>query len=487
MIIYEGYPVTSGHDYYNPPNPPTNGDVGKVEIPLDFNGRYTIGDITGNGQADFVVSARDKIAAYTLSGKQLWSKDGVSLNWDLYPVGSPYNERAHSYWNWSSYGWVDTLNGRPCFLHFENDWHTLVVRDGKTGDVITKKVVGTGRWQYVLVGKTKDGGERIFVARAPGNLSVKAFRFDGSNLNEEWNQAQGVITAYYAPPHVADLTGDGEDDIIHSTLALKGDGSLLWKKDFRNHSPAGIHTLQVRKYKPNYPGLQASYSIYGPRSNSSSIVMVDKDGNETHNFHNNKHPHQHTAGKYPDMRVLARNNDGKSHWTVDRNGKSQGISRRDPSQLDSRWGREWGHEPTEMVYNIDWTGGGDDEVLYVERHINFNTVGMLAVWATDNRFLTRAFHGGIDVPRKDPDPCLRYLSGCGWYGWQHRRDSERDGPYEGGAHVADVMGRGSEQVIAMAPNKLMIYYNPLHRGRSKWDDHSYRTRKKLWTQVYNPR
>lgn len=72
-------------------------------VPTPHPGRMAIGDLSGNGETDFVISNRDRISAVDICGNLLWAKPATT-NWDIASIGSGASENAHPWWNWSRYG-----------------------------------------------------------------------------------------------------------------------------------------------------------------------------------------------------------------------------------------------------------------------------------------------------------------------------------------------------------------------------------------------
>ena len=93
------------------------GKIGAVKhytLPVSFMGRLAIGDLNSDGYADFVVSNRDKLAAYDICGKKLWQVK-ARTNWDF---------ENHVFWNWTSYGYIGDVDGdgKGEFLHLASVW-----------------------------------------------------------------------------------------------------------------------------------------------------------------------------------------------------------------------------------------------------------------------------------------------------------------------------------------------------------------------------
>ncbi len=465
-------------------------------INLDFTGRIAVGDLNADNHLDFVVSNRDRLAAYDLCGNQLWQAD-ADTNWD-YP--------AHVYWNWTSYGYIGDADGdgNGEFLHIGSDWRTLYVRNGLSGEIKHEIDLGTEtNWMYVLLGhrgeKADDPPTRIFVTGRPGHNRIKAIDIRSGNPEIEWVFITRIIQNAYMPPIAVNLDQTGGDEIVHSTVAVDENGALIWRYSFNDFSVLGAaHTLTVRDIDPDLPGHEAVYSIYGPKRGAPSLIgLSSSDPNsiswQAYSPHRERHPHQHSVGDFdvntPGLEVLARNNDAKNHWLIDAKGKLiHEKVRLNQSSFPSGW------YSGELVQSIEWDETPGTEVLYTERHVSFREVPRLVITSSTPPVAAKTpfFHGGIDITKIDNDKRLSNKpdpSRQSWFGYVDRPPRyNNDGPYEGAAHAIDIFGDGREEVLTWAAGKIMIYYNSGHADVGpRRNNPEYMKRKKIWTNVYNPR
>ena len=476
-----------------------SGNPGRLkshEINLGFSGRITVGDLNADGNPDFVVTNRNKISAYDLCGQQLWQLQ-ADTNWD---------HTSHVYWNWTSYGYIGDADGdgKSEFLHIGADWQTLYIREGKTG--LVKHVIDLAsnqKWMYVLLGRRSDEPEdmstRIFVTGSPANNTIKAIDIRAEAPKTEWTYAQPRLQNAYMPPLVADIDGAPGDELLHATTAVSENGKQIWRHDFSRFSIIGAaHTLTVKDIDSEKPGLEAVFSVYGPKNNSPSLISYANHKPNSINWrafspNMTRHAHQHTVGDFDiskaGLETLARNNDGINHWLVDSKGQhiSDGF-RLAYEKLPGNW------NSGELVQGIEWDEYPGTEILYTERHVGFREIPRLVVTSSSRPIdmKTRLFHGGIDVPRSDDDPKLADKpdpSFQSWFGYVNRESSyDNDGPYEGAAHAIDLFGDGREEILTWGAKKIMIYYNSGNAGvKKRWGNPGYMKLKKLWCNVYNPR
>ena len=471
------------------------GELSAIEIPINFAGRPTIGDVNNDGQPDIVMSSRTQIAAYDVCGKVLWQQS-ASTNWDY---------RRHVFWGWSSFGWVGDADGdgEGEFLHIGADWQTLYVRNGADGEIEKTIDLGPGQWMYVLLGRRiEDKGNettRLFVTGPPGDQRIKSIDIR-SGVKFDWSFNIGKIANAYLPPQVTDLNQSGDDEIVHASVAVDTNGEPIWTYNARGLSVLGaFHTLQVRDIDPDKEGLEATYSVYGPIRNKPSIVSVAYSNPDEFNWiAGSNHGHQHVVGDFvPSMKgleTLVRYHNGINHYLIDAKGNILNNYKRPEQKYYPRY---W--NKGELVQGIEWDEKPGTEILSIERHTRFKEIPAMIITTGEKQptgqgdiilAVSDYFHGGFTIPKEDADPALPDgPSPDSWFPQVERGPAhDNDGPYEGNGHAVDLIGDGREEVLAMADRKVMIYFNSGDAGVEKrWGDHEYMSRKKLWCNVYNPR
>ena len=460
-----------------------DGPTGRVrayEIPIAFVGRMTIGDLNSDGQPDFVVSNRDSVAAYDASGDRLWQTD-VGTNWDYPP---DYDRGRHNFWHWSSYGYVGDADGDGDaeFLHIGDDWRTVYIRNGADGLVENRIVLSDDLpWMFV------------FLARRAGESGETATRvivttpaYYGTTRIEEWDVRSGApertwsVTmthkelgnVAYITPRAANLDAARGDEIFFGGLALSETGDVLWHFNASGLGLGGAHTLQVRDFDPDLPGLEATFSIYQPVEGKPSIVAYahgaeNAEIGRAFSFNQKvRHPHQHVAGDFDleraGLEVLSRSGKGFDHWFTDIRG----------NEFKPDWRPHPGWDDDgEYVYAIEWDEQPGTEVLYLKRHVpSPGRPPMRVVSPHTDTFLTPIFG---DATHDDPKS------------WSAVAD---DNPYEAQGHTVDLFGDGREEILTWGDNAITIYYNSGDAGvPSRWGDADYMMLKKSWCQLYNPR
>ncbi len=459
----------------------TPGDARELNIPIDFNGRPTIGDLNGDGVPDLVMSSRNRIAAYTVCGHKLWDVE-ASTNWDF---------SAHYFWNYTTYGYVGDADGdgQAEFLHIGADWTSLYVRNGANGQIENTISLPAGTtWMYVfLARRADDSGQASTRVVVSGPGYADTFAFASYDLRSgtpggvgEWffSAPMGTAKSVYLTPQAANLDGEPGDELFYGTLALSGNKDVIWLFNVGSMSMlSAIHAATVTDIDPNRPGLECVYSIYGPNAGQPSLVTF---ANQTSNAiwfayspSSELHPHEHAVADFipssPGLETLARNNNGLDHWMVD----SAGQVIRQNWRIYPGWDGSG-----EYVQAIYWDSNPGAEVLYLERHTGDDGVHairsrMVIISVPLERVLTHHLAGGIMEDTR---------------GWTGVSNQAYFNPYEAAGIVADLIGDGREEVLTWGNSKFTIYYNSGNKGVPKrWGNMDYELLKKISNPLYSPR
>ncbi len=450
-----------------------SGQVRRHDIPLKFTGRISFGDLNADGQVEFVVAGPGRLVAYDLCGGVLWDQQ-ASTNWKY---------SKHKYWYLTSYGYVGDLDldGIGEFVHIGEDWKTLYVRNGRTGEIKHELKLPNQKWMYVLLGRRdgETGGQasRLFVVTPAFNqdIHISAYDFRSGQPEREWtfHVPHSMAGNYaYVTPQAADIDDQGGDELLFAGLALDQSGQPLWLYNTSALSAGGMHMLSVRDINPELTGLETVISIYGPHRGKPSLVSFAYENRDQENWrsyspHKERHPHQHTIGDFdpdiPGLETLARNNNGFNHWMVDRRGN---LIRKN-WRVNPGW--NWRGE---YVQAIDWDAEPGSEVLYVERHVGGYSQPRLRIISP----ITDSAVTPIFTARSNEKSTFL---GKQWLGFN---------PFEAAVHVVDLIGDGREEVLAWGNNKITLFFNSGDTGiGKKWGAADYMQTKKLFCPLYNPR
>src|SRR5690554_2441190 len=244
-------------------------------------GDMSVGDLDGDGQYELIVkwdpsNAKDNsqsgytgnvyIHGYKLDGTKLWRIDlGRNIR-----AGAHYTQFMVYDLNGDGFAEVamktsdGTVDGLGKVIGNANaDYRTssgtimsgnefLTVFDGRTGAAITtidykpnRNVRTTSQWgdnygnrsERMLAAIAYLDGKTPSLIMARGYYTAAylvAYDFDGKSLSERWfhkseSSGQGLFGEGNHQLSVADLNGNGYDDIVYGAAALKHDGSLLYR------------------------------------------------------------------------------------------------------------------------------------------------------------------------------------------------------------------------------------------------------------------
>lgn len=361
VILPRGQPAREG-DILGRVSLPANAPVRNyISIPLqgdyEFN-KVAMADLNGDGQYDYIIkqpgSSIDpgggywrpstesyKIEAYLADGTFLWRKDlGPNIETGIWyspmivydfdgdgraevalktaPMEPDYGVRP------------DGSRGR---VLQGDEWCSII--NGMTGEEITRvdwvargQPLDWGDPEGNRVSRNQMGlayldGERpsLLVARGTyTRMVVDAYNLVDGKLEKLWrwdgdNESPRVRGQGAHRMAVGDVDGDGRDEIVLGSVALKPDGTMLW-----NMGIGHPDVMYMGDFMPTRPGLEIGYG-YESRQEKNGICMVDARTGEIIWGHPFKTTHIHDQGmigdfipEIPGMEFYAAEQNRTGHW-----------------------------------------------------------------------------------------------------------------------------------------------------------------------------
>lgn len=261
-----------------------------------------VGDLDGDGAYDFVIKHPNqgtdpyvfywkrstdsyKLDAYTNRGEFLWRRD---LGWSI-ETGIWYSPYIVCDLDGDGRAEVIAKTGegdpRDETGRVSTGLEWLTVIDGLTGRDVCRAPWPSrkGFENYNLASRNQlavaylDGKTPCVLALRGtySRMKVDAYMLVGRALKKLWSYDNADYpTSYWAQgahtTRVADVDGDGRDEVVLGSACLDDDGTALWTTG-RGH-PDGIHLGDLL---PSRPGLEVFYCLEAPQASDGGMCMVD--------------------------------------------------------------------------------------------------------------------------------------------------------------------------------------------------------------------
>lgn len=233
-----------------------------------------LADLTGDGNAEIIISGENGTFAFTYDGDALWHNPDVVSFYTAEQIG----------WGGPGIGNLD-LSPEPEIV-IASSQDALYVLDHMGNIQWSVPLADRFVTPPVLADITGDGFMNIIVADK-WDLRVYDY-FNGGQLVWEYTQPDQIEqlggAGAFGPPAVADITGDGQPEIIINwgvfVEALRADGSLLWKYDTGNNAHFRPSPITVADTTGDgQMNLVTASAIGGLLIFNHTLMVLDADGN----------------------------------------------------------------------------------------------------------------------------------------------------------------------------------------------------------------
>lgn len=420
-----------------------------IPAPQDSAGGIVVADVNDDGKPDFLVTVPGHLAVYDNSGDKLWIKKlDIVVGGQSESQGLPGHDGPGV-----AAGDVD--RDGHCEVVFLTKDRVLHVVDGRSGkeEVTARPPVpgGAVRWELAMIADFRGtGGDTDILLQATnkdgyrmGNY-LSAYSFDALIKGGDplWRTDEFVSCAHNGA-RLADLDGDGKDEVLGATI-FSADGKLITKAaDFRGH----MDSVFVADVRPKTPGLEVILLEEG----SNFVQVLGTDGPIWRQDFRRQEPQNAAIGRFKAdsdevfIWCRSRYNEHQKPFVLN----SQGTKVVD-YEMDEVAPEGWTARGVEVIHTIDWTGGKQQLACAKERHKSGNVC------------LFEPLTGKFVTVFKEKTNRL---------------------------YVADVLGDWREEVIVLNGQELHVYQNkspnPQPDKPRLWKDRNYR-RLKQCHNYYSP-
>jgi rhamnogalacturonan endolyase len=352
-IAYYIHPIVDGNV-----GPPSHAAIlsGEHEsspyLSIPLAGEYRaqkvgIADLNGDGQSDFVIKQPNsnvdpyyrywkrstetyKLEAYDSSGRFKWRHD---LGWSI-ECGIWYSPYVVYDFNGDGKAEIAVKTGegdpRDEDGRVRQGPEYLTILDGMTGQTMTQTAWpsrslfedNSDLYNYTsrnqlgvayLDGKTPC----IIVERGTyGVIVVEAYELRGSTLRKLWHWDNlDLPRSYYGQGahglHVADVDGDGRDEVIIGSAVIDDNGDSLWSTGLGHPDHVYLGDLD-----PGHPGLEIYYGMETRQPERNGMCMVDAATGKVLWGHIGPTRHVHGGGLGSDIDASSA---GAEFYSVDTN------------------------------------------------------------------------------------------------------------------------------------------------------------------------
>ena len=439
------------------PQYPSNPFVIQLAVrPTNYAGGIITADLNNDGLQDYLVTVPGHIAAYANNGRTLWIKKT-----DVRVSGFSEKEGLPGQHGPGVQAMDVDGDGRTEVLYLTQD-STLHVLKGFTGRRKWKAKppvpVGAERWEHVVVANFRGEGDSDVLLQATNKKGYRmgrylaAYRLDDlrrKKFDPLWTRDDFISSAHNGA-RVADLNGDGKDEVLGQTL-LGPYGQVANSVSFQGKSHADY--VAAADVLPDIPGLEVVLLEEELREGDriGSVYLVNSSNLFWRSHHERQEPQNAAVGEFdlesPGLEVWCRSRNNKDQTPFMLSAEGTLLSEYEMKRVAPEG---WTRKGVDVIWTIDWTGGPKQLVAAKERH----TSGDVAVF----------------------DPVTGEFL--------HRFEEKADRLY-----VADVSGDWREELIVLSGRELRIYHNDEPNANPErerlWVNAHYRRSKMTWN-YYSP-
>lgn len=421
----------------------------EVPAPKDSAGGIIVADVDGDGKMDYVVTVPGHLAVYGGAGRKLWiKKTDIAVGGQSESQGLPGHHAPGA-----AAGDVDG-DGR-CEVVFLTRDSVLHVVDGATGREEARATPpvpdGADRWEVAMIadfrGRRRDGDLLLQATNRRGYRMGKylAAYATGALLKSGkplW-QTDAFVSCAHNAARLADLDGDGRDEVLGATIFSAGGKLLARAATFRGH----MDSVFVADVQPKRPGLEVVLLEEG----SNYVQVLSATGPIWRQHFKRQEPQNAAVGHFREgsdevfVWCRSRYNEHQKPFVFDASGKVVFDYK-----MDDVAPKGWTASGVEVIHTIDWTGRRRQLACAKERH-------------------------------RSGDVCL-FEPLTGRFVARFAEKADR-------LYVADVTGDWREEIVVLAGRELHVYRNaapnPRPDARRLWANRNYR-RLKQCHNYYSP-
>ncbi len=424
-------------------------DIPRPKGDDDSAGGMIVADADDDGRMDVLVTVRGHLTVCTTDGRRLWTKaTDISVGGQSESQGLPGHHGPGV-----AAGDVD--GDGTCEVVYLTRDGVLHVAEGAVGrEKATARPPaprGAARWEVAMIADFRGtGGDRDLLLQATHAEGYRTGRYLAAytvaallaGRGHLWTTDRFVSCAHNAA-RLADLDGDGRDEVLGATI-LSPDGDLLARAaEFRGH----MDSVFVADVRPDRPGLEIVLLEEG----SNHVQVVGVGGPIWREHFRKQEPQNAAVGRFKEgsadvfIWCRSRYNEHQKPFVFDAAGRMVFDYAMDDVAPEG-----WTTSGVEVIHTIDWTGRPQQLACAKERH----TSG---------------------------DVCL-FEPLTGKFVLRLKEKADR-------LYVADVTGDWREEILVLAGNELHVYENAAPNASPDhprlWTDRNYR-RLKQCHNYYSP-